>query len=383
MGIHRIILYIIIFTVCGSVGIFLPKWANCTFDSSKLALMFIGTSTACILWSITGFNKGIFYKTKEINYSLLLYLLCGITSAAFSYNWVISFFGGFKQHGGVLSLLIYLAFFYLSANFINRQNIHLVFRCLVIIGTLCCLYGICQLFEIGRIASLPMSGRVYSTFGQPTFFGCFLAMTIPIVLYEIARTKKLYLYGILLLLIFSLFIAQSRAGFVAVIIVSIPLIFIYKGNQIFKMITLFTFIVVFIGCIYMNLDFLYADNLYIRFVDGYSARIGFYNEAWNATMAYPFFGVGQDNIRPHNLFLDHLAKLGIVGLLSFCLLGFLAIKNILKINIAIENRNMFYTLIAVCLTYLVFRQFNPGYMPITLIFVMSAGAIYGIKNNSN
>lgn len=377
-------LYIILVTVCGTSAIFLLKHANTTFDAPKLAFMFTGTSIACIFWAVKGFENGIYRKTKGVNLALLIYLLACITSMIFSYNWVISFFGGYKQHGGVLSLLIYLAFFYLSANFINRQNIKIVFRFLIITSILICIYGILQFVDIATFDSLPMYGRVYSTFGQPVFFGCFLAMMIPVVLFEIMRTKKLYLYAILLLLIFCIFIAKARSGLIATLFISMPLLFVYRSNWNFKIITLSVIIIILIAGVFINSKTLYNINLYERFTRSidYSPRLELYMTGFKAGIAFPVFGIGQDIIRPHNIFLDHFAKLGTIGLLSFCYLGYCSIKGFLKINKE-ENHNLFYTLLAVCLIYLIFRQFNPAYIPVTLLFSMFGGTIYGIKNSSN
>jgi hypothetical protein len=377
-------LYIIIATVCGTSGIFLLKHANMTFDAPKLAFMFIGTSIACIFWAVKGFENGIFHKTKGVNLALLIYLLACITSMGFSYNWVISFFGGFKQHGGILSLLIYLAFFYLSANFINHWNIKIVFRFLIIISVLIGIYGILQFANIVTYNSLPVYGRVYSTLGQPVYFGCFLAMMIPVVLFEIARTKKLYLYGVLLLLIFCIFIAKARSGLIATLFVSIPLLFVYKSNWNFKIITLFIITIMLIAGAFINAEILNGINLYERFtrpVD-YLPRLKLYTTSLKAGITFPIFGIGQDIVRPHNIILGHFAKLGIIGFFCFCYLGYCSIKSFLQIN-KVGNYNLFYTLLAVCLVYLIFRQFNPAYIPVTLLFSMFAGAIYGVKNSSN
>ncbi len=377
-------LYIIIATVCGTSGVFLLKYANTTFDAPKLAFMFIGTSIACIFWAVKGFNSGIFRKTKGVNLALLIYLLACITSMVFSFNWVISFFGGYKQHGGVLSLLIYLAFFYLSANFINSQNIKIVFRFLIIFSILVCIYGILQFVNIATYDYLPMYGRVYSTLGQPVYFGCFLAMMIPIVLFEIVRTKSLYLYGVLSLLIFCIFIAKARSGLIATLFISIPLLFVYKGNWNFKIITLSIIIIILIAGVFINSETLRGINLYNRFTRSidYSPRLELYITSLKAGITFPLFGIGQDIVRPHNIFLGHFAKLGIIGFLSFCYLGYCSVNSFLKIN-KTENHNLFYTLLGVCLVYLIFRQFNPAYIPITLLFSMFSGAIYGIKNSSN
>jgi putative inorganic carbon (HCO3(-)) transporter len=377
-------LYIIVATVCGTSGIFLLKHANTTFDAPKLAFMFIGTSIACIFWAVKGFKNGIFRKTKGVNLALLIYLLAGITSMIFSYNWVISFFGGYKQHGGVLSLLIYLAFFYLSANFINKDNIKIIFKSLIIISILICIYGILQSTNIVTFDYLPIRNRISSTFGNPVFFGCFIAMMIPVVLFEITRTKKLYLYGTLLLLMFSIFITMSRSGLLAIIFTSIPLLFIYKSNKYFKIITLSIIATILIIGIFFNRYEYSTSNLYIRFIGlpSYSLRLERYTDAFKVGIAFPIFGVGQDNIRPHNIILGHFAKLGVIGLLSLCYLGYCSIKSFLKID-KTENHNLFYTLLAICLAYLIFRQFNPAYIPITLLFSMFGGAIYGIKNSSN
>ncbi|HDY68343.1 MAG TPA: O-antigen ligase domain-containing protein [Candidatus Scalindua sp.] len=377
-------LYIIVATVCGTSGIFLLKHANTTFDAPKLAFMFIGTSIACIFWAIKGFENGIFHKTKGVNLALLIYLLACITSMVFSFNWVISFFGGYKQHGGVLSLLIYLAFFYLSANFINTRNIKIVFRSLIIFSIFVCIYGILPFVNIATYDYLPMYGRVYSTLGQPVYFGCFLAMMIPVVLFEIVRTKKLYLYGVLLLLIFCIFIAKARSGLIATLLVSIPLLFVYRSNRNFKIIALSVIAAMLIAGAFITSEMLNGINLYERFtrpVD-YSPRLELYTTSLKAGFTFPILGIGQDIIRPHNIFLGHFAKLGIIGLISFCYLVYCAVKSFLQINKA-GNHNLFYTLLAVCLVYLIFRQFNPAYIPVTLLFSMFGGAIYGIKNSSN
>jgi O-antigen ligase len=345
--------------------------------------MYIGISIACIIWSIKGFKDGIFKRTGKINLAIILYLSSCLLAVVFSQNWIISFFGGYKQHCGLLSLIVYLGCFYLSANFINKENIRIVFRYLITLGICCCLYGVAQKAGYVTFQSLPVYGRIYSTFGQPVFFGCFISMLIPIVLYEINETKKICLYFILGLFIFCLFIAQARSGLIATTLVSLLLLFHYKKNKKIFFAVIIVFILIFVIGAYVGNTEHAITNLYSRFIQkfGYTDRIRIYKESISVIKVFPVFGIGQDNIRPHNLFIDHLATLGIVGLFAFFYLCFSIFKGFTFYET--DDLSQFYTLFGSCLAYLIFRQFNPGYIPVTLLFSMLTGSIYGIKNIHN
>lgn len=383
MGINRIIFYILIFVVCGVFGVITLNISDTTHDSPKLLLLFSGTSIACIFWAVKGFKAGVFSKTKGLNLAIGIYLSSCILSAIFGINWVVSLFGAYKQCGGVLILIVYLAFFYLSANFITRQNIKILFRFLIFTGTCCCIYGVGQKIGICRFASLPMYGRVYSTFGQPVYFGCFIAMMIPIILYEMNRTMKIWLLPVLILFVFCLFIAQARSGLIATVLISIPLLYMYGNNKLLMISVLSAFIVILIVGIFISANTHGIVNLYSRFTHNYdyAPRLELYAGGWAAIKHSPLFGIGQDNVRPHNILIGHCAKLGIVGFLAFIYLGYSSIRSFMFSEY--QDLKLFYTLFAVCCAYLIFRQFNPGYIPVTIFFSMITGSIYGVKNNCN
>lgn len=347
--------------------------------------MFTGASCACILWAIKGFGNGIFKKTSGINLAILIYLSAYGIANAMSANWTISFFGDYKQIGGTLSLIIYIGFFFLSVNFINSQNIKSIFKYLIITALICCIYGFFR--KLGWVTilhcKLPDQPRIYSTFGSPVFFGCFLSMIVPIILYQIVSTRKFYYYPVLIILILSLFLTQTRSAIMVTILSSIPLLILYKENKKVKVITFIAFGAIFILgiCLYcrpgsglflkifdMNLSTYYGDRWYI------------YSESLKIGINHPVFGVGPDIIRPHNIFIGHFVKLGIIGFLSFCYLGYKVFKS--QDTGKYKDLNLYYTLLSICLIYLTFRQFNPGYIPITLFFALIAGSIYGIKNRS-
>ena len=383
MGINRVIFYILISTVCAVLGSVSLWISDTTFDSPKLLLMFTGVSIACILWAVKGFKEGFFRKTSGVNLAIGIYLSSCMLSCFFGMNWVTSFFGAYKQHGGVLDLIAYLALFYLSVNYINKNNIRIAFRFLIIAGIYCCVLGVGQKLGISRYVSLPMWGRVYSTFGQPVFFGCFIAMMIPIILYEMNRTMNIWLLPVLILFVFCLFIAQARSGLIATILVSIPLMYMYRGNKLFMITVLSLFIIVLISGIFISANTHGIVNLYSRFThhNDYAPRLSLYAGGWGAIKAYPFLGVGLDNVRPHNIFIGQCAKLGIVGFLSFMYLGYSVIRSFIFSEY--HGLKLFYTLFASCCAYLIFRQFNPGYIPVTLFFSLIAGSLYGIQNNNN
>ena len=114
-------------------------------------------------------------------------------------------------------------------------------------GSCARIFGILQSFNLGitewqKTAFAPVDGRIYSSFGQPNFFGHYLIMVIPLTFYSIffifkKNISKILASALLLIQIFSLLLTSSRAawlGFIFEIFLFLAIILLFYRKNIFK-----------------------------------------------------------------------------------------------------------------------------------------------------
>jgi len=93
-------------------------------------------------------------------------------------------------------------------------------------------YGFVQFFGLDPVMWKGFEGRVFSTFGHPNFYACYLLFSIPIILLSLFTMTSLRLKvlgGIILLLCWSnLMLTRSRSAWIALVFAFIPFLFLKR-----------------------------------------------------------------------------------------------------------------------------------------------------------
>jgi len=128
---------------------------------------------------------------------VLLLLFSFFISSFFSLEPNLSFWGSYERQQGFYNLASYLLFFaLLILNIRGCKQVKRLLVAAVAAGWLACLYGLAQLLGLdplpwkeGGLAT----GRIFSSLGQPNFFGHYLVMVIPMTLYGMFFITKRFL----------------------------------------------------------------------------------------------------------------------------------------------------------------------------------------------
>ena len=142
-------------------------------------------------------------------------------SSFFSIQPDLSFWGSYERQQGFYNLANYLLFFaLLILNIRGLKQIKRLIMAAVVAGWLACLYGLAQLLGLdplpwkeGGLAT----GRIFSTLGQPNFFGQYLILILPLSFYAYWFIAKKFFTKFFILLaiaaeLICLFNTYSRAA---------------------------------------------------------------------------------------------------------------------------------------------------------------------------
>ena len=335
----------------------------------------------------------IFLREKISYRGGLIFSLTGLlalsffSSSFFSLNQGQSFWGSFLRHQGFYNFFNYLLFFALLV--LNLKEFRQVKRLLAatLISTgLVCFYGLIQFGGLDPIRwAIKDFGtlRIFSTLGQPNFFGHFLIMVLPLNLYFLLLVAKNFWAKFFTGLIIAaelvcLLFTYSRAAWLGFIGLAVTLLFFWLYFRGRKKIAYGLVGVMVVGCIAIlavnlispvnqKVDGLSLTGRIKSLVDlrGGSGKMRLFylqsalKEIKSESGLRLFLGYGPDNLaevlakyyqpewgvfeavnttpdRVHNWFFDQLLAVGILGLLSiivfYCYFIYKAIKFLFKRN---------------------------------------------------
>ena len=127
-----------------------------------------------------------------------IFLLAGLTlvsffiSCLFSLHPAESFWGSFLRQQGFYNFFNYWLFFaLLILNIENFKQIKRIIIAVIAAASLAAAYGLAQYFKLDPLTwSESANGRIFSTLGQPNFFGHWLAIVLPFSLYALIFIAK-------------------------------------------------------------------------------------------------------------------------------------------------------------------------------------------------
>ncbi len=354
------------------------------FDLNKSALLRLCLSVAAIAWFglLAWRGKISALGSKKVFWSAMSFLAAAIISTALSLHPMISLLGSYERQQGFHNIIAYvLLFLFIAVFFKSAKHIKRLVIVLHISAALICAYGIMQLFGWDFLSWAQSSmSRIFSSFGQPNFFGHYIAVMIPISLYgffQIAKRWYTKLFYALLLAaeIVCLIFTYSRSAWIALALalgLSAVLV-LWKKN---KKKTAAAIVIVAVASIialllppvrsallthsdYVNLKFSSRLVSILDFNNGSNAiRLKYWKAALNAfSEATPeryLFGFGPDvqssvyvdqyqidwgyyerlnsyPDRAHNGLLDLLLQFGIVGAAAFFALVWFSIRGLFKV----------------------------------------------------
>ncbi len=405
----------------GSISLiwFVPSGAR-VFEVQKI-FFFRGVVFVLLFLQITIFvwqkTKKIFLESKfqtTIFYFLIFWFLSSIVSVFLSYSPQISFFGEYYRKGGFLEVFTIWIYFFIGIDVFRenfeRNKISLIYS-LWGIFFLANTYGIFQKigFDPFPWAENGFDGRVFSFFGQPNFFGDFLAVLLPIfviLIFEIKNLDEKLLIGFSIFLgTINLIFTLSRSawiGFSISTFIILPIYFFMKKMKKSFFITLAT---IFFGLISLFVLILSPEikadnettkilnrvqNIFQTKAGSGGIRIENWKKIFETAKEKPIFGWGKDTMiivsrfnfadsslkftndveypdRAHNIYLDYFYTEGIFGLFSFFAL--LSFSTFFSLKKFLETKDKDYIIIfGILISYSVRGFFSFDTQPINLIF---------------
>lgn len=243
------------------------------FDLFKEAVFRIILSFILVVYIAKIFVQGkiILRGNGKIFLFILFLIVSFFISSLLSIHPNLSFWGSYERQQGFYSLVNYLLFFTLLI--LNLQNFKQIRRLIIVAvmaGAVVCFYGLIQFFGLDPFlweeTALSM-GRIFSSLGQPNFFGHYLIITIPLSFYSYLFIAKKLLFrffiGLVILAEFICLIATySRSAWLGFIISAVFCFIFYlsiKKNKKF-VISLGVLILIFFTLIF-SLNFFKKNDL--------------------------------------------------------------------------------------------------------------------------
>ncbi len=392
------------------------------FDLNKSAFLRLCLTLATIAWfamvALRGYIPAL--GSRKVFWSAIAFLGAAIMSTILSLHPIISLLGSYERQQGFHNIIAYvLLFLFIATFFKSRVDTKRLVIVLNVSAAVICIYGLMQLFGLDFLnwAQSTMS-RIFSSFGQPNFFGHYIAVMVPISVYGFFYIAKRWymriLYGLLLASeIVCLIFTYSRSAWIALVIsLGLSLILVlWKKN---KKKTAAAIVIVAAACVvalllpgvrsallshsdYVNLKFSSRLVSIIDFNNGSNAiRLKYWHAALNAFKEAPLkrylFGFGPDvqasvyvdqyqvdwgyyerlnsyPDRAHNGLLDLLLQFGIVGVATFFALVWFSIRGLIKI-LQIGRGDEFWLAIALVASLIAYAANNMFSFSLTAMAMM-------------
>ncbi len=369
-------------------------------------------------------QKPLFKKTS-LNIIFFIFLFSQIISTVTSIDPHTSLFGYYSRlNGGLLSLISFFLLFTILPLYINRRFTQKIILASLISGFFVASYGILEHFGINdHLWVQDVRSRVFSTLGQPNWLAAYLAILIPLTLYQLHTSRSTLKKILYLLLIFIFYLCllftKSKSGiFAAVSSVSLfyILYFIRQKSKNLPILALIFTLFISLSLIINNpiKDFVFftrqsssvggpqkldinnstleIDNLNIT-PSGEIRQI-VWQGAFDLWRQHPLFGTGTETFaysyywtRPqehnltsewdflynkaHNEYLNFLATTGIFGLGSYLLLIFSTLVYFIK-KIFIKNNRPLLNIALLCayLSILITNAFGFSVIITSLYFFL-------------
>ncbi len=411
----NLILNLCLYLIVGFVPIFSsPLFLN-TREFPRLVTFYFLVSLGLIflIFKKSIFAKKITFKIYGQDILIFLFLAVYFLSTLTAINPRTAFFGLYDSW--TTSFLTFLAGFGFYVILVNQiKNLERVKELLlfVLVGALiACLSAFWQYFELGGKVFPLEKIRVSGVMGQPNYLGFYLALALPFFL-GFVFSKKSFLsrlvFGLLaLLIIATIVLTFSRTAWLAIVLSggTILLLMILKTPKTRLIAQIKAKRRVFLISLLFAAIFLliFGEPLFLRTKESFQVipekntfLIRFYE--WKGGLRIfrerPILGVGPENLyyrygnnkdiwlnkiddewflETHsirNIYLDFIAKIGLLGLISFLGLTFFILKKLISAFKRLRNKEPFWIYLTILSSFLVFLFLGLGYLltPTSLMF---------------
>ena len=366
-------------------------------------------------------------KTNTIFWTLAGLLTVYFLASIFSVDHLFSFWGSPYRSGGFINFAFYFIFTLLMFLIVIKKDWQKFWDFSIGIGIFVCLIGLIQFYGLFNKIFISAGAGIGSTIGNPIFLGIYLLLLFFITLsfiinecYSSNKYKKWFYVFALLVFLYTILLAGSRATYLGIIIgTSIFLLLYPKKLKIIKIslglflltVTLIVFYVNIISNISKVSQFEYTkfqaleSRLLVKKVfsdERYKAWI----TAIKVIKDKPILGYGPENLavgfdknydpnitwspwwdKAHNVFLDIGTQTGILGILSYISLFIALFWELKKEKSRTDdnNKKIIITGIQAMLAgYLTANFFSFDSMPTYLLFFFVISyCIYLTTNNAS
>jgi len=404
--------------ILGTSLIFLP-FLNDVFALPKLTLFRVVTILLVLrwLWSRNRLQNLLHEVGKprlSLDWAVIIWVIISGLATWTSVSPLLSLSGHYRFYlQGFIQIFCYaIVYFVISRMRLDTRRICEYFTYAVLVSSL---YGLVQFFGLDPVGWRHSSqGRIWSTLGNPNFFGAFLAMSIPLVLHFwlISREKwqRMLTLASGVLAVICLWFTYSRAAWVST---GVAFVFylILIGHQSRRKLLVPVIVVLAAAGIFglsnprqvRNFATRFASIFQLEEVDVQS-RLSEYRSSLRIVKEYSLFGPGLDThsvvfrqyMEPdyekvtaglaqpgyaHNEFVQLAATTGVVGLTGYIfLLGMIVVtlvrvwKNTGKNSVA---RIWVVALVAALLALEVQNQFSFSPLATTVLWWVLLGCLRG------
>ncbi len=406
------------------------------FDLNKSVALHTILTVTVISWLVQVILEGrlTWQGNKKLFILGIIVAVIFLFSTIFSLHPIISLWGSYERQQGLYNLWHYLALtFFIVVVIRNCEQLHSLLISLLLGSVVASAYGLVQLFGLDFYKWGEDIGRLFSTFGQPNFFGHYLAVLLPLTLYAIFFLSKNIFVRIgyctlaiaeVLCLIFTF----SRSAWLALLITGVCCILwilLRKGKKM-----LFGFIILIIIASTVLISFpsirqkiaeaAWQQNIQAtqRFLSIFDLNAGttktrllYWGAAVNgfkdATWSQKIIGYGPDALpnvfvkyyqpewayfekinsfpdRAHNFILDILLQFGLLGLVIFSLFVGLITIQLLKVTWNESNKQNYWlgvSILSALSIYAINNLFSFSLVSMNVVFYALLGLAWLVGNN--
>jgi len=373
--------------------------------------------TLLVIFGLTALRGRLRLRRTPLDIPLALFVLSSLVSAIFAVNRNLAMFGSYGRYEGFLTILVYALLFWLAVQSLDGpQAATVVLRALLGAAFTVSILSMLQVAFGSLIGPGPTETgfafggvpRGYGTFGNPNALGAFLAMLLPIALWELLQARSVsgrwLAANVFIVLALGLVTTFSRTAWIGAGIGVVMVLFV-KAPPRLRWATLAAPLVLLLavtaasrlGSASSNPSVVQAAGARLNTLGAPLAtssvqlRLHVWADSLALVASRPIFGYGPDSFglvyprfqtgnwapgaiidRPHMEFLGVTATQGLVGLAAYAALLLAIAAAFWKRRRDLQSVALFGGVAA----YLIYTTFNFSYLPATLPFwIFIAAAI--------
>ncbi len=312
-------------------------------------------------------------KWTQITISLSIFVALYFFTGLVGVNFYNSFWGSLERMGGIFSLLHFWVYFLILTSIINsKEDWQKVLKISVFVGFLSILFGYGQRLRLGDFFVGWQHGeRVIGTIGNPALFAGYLLFIIYLALLflfkkDTSAKEKGFFAAVVILGVPILFMTAVRGAMLSLLgsVLLLMLFFVFKASQKKTRILLFIIVILALSLVIFawanrNSSWVKSISWLNRLTDISKGTETIQTRLWSWTSAIkgwkekPIFGWGPENFtylhmkyfdprhfthlgsetiwdRAHNMVLEELSTMGIIGLLSYLSIFFFIFYFLIK-----------------------------------------------------